>query len=286
MGHLKTIIVDQEFSFDVALDYFFHKICNISHEDAIVFDMGKVKAATVRDIPVLITITYLAYERSLQPVKLCNLTSKVMYYLRQINFWHLPYISRMPYNELLQHPMKIYDQIFLPIKEINSFAELSDVTMEYRDRQSSNNSIGYNQKADLLMLLNTLGENCLEHSNAIANKEGKFYVFIEEDKNRIVMSVIDMGIGFYQNLAHKYQSVTTDSEAICGVLKEHMTSRINGGGGAGFYTVEGFLKKYKGKIMIRSGNAVIYYEFGDISKKIETKESVKGSCILIELEKM
>ena len=286
MGHLKTIIVDQEFSFEETLDCFFQRLCDISYGDSVIFDMGKAKAATVRDIPVLISITYFAYEKSLQPVKLCNVTPDVMYYLRQINFWSLPYISRISHKELLQPPMKMYDQIFLPIKEISSFAELSDANMEYRDRQSSISSIGYGQKADLLMLLNTLGENCLEHSSAIANKEGKFYAFIEEDKDRIVMSVLDMGVGFYKNLSLKYQSVTTDLDAIYGVLKEHMTSRENGSGGAGFYTVEGCLKKYKGKIMIRSGNAVIYYEFGDISKKLETKESVKGSCILIELEKM
>lgn len=286
MGHLKTIIVDQDFSFDMALDCLFQEICGISSGDPVVFDMGKVKAATVRDIPVLITITYLAYERSRQPVKLSNVTSKVMCYLMQINFWSLPYISRISHRELLRPQMKTYGKIILPIKRISTYDELCDVSMEYRGRQSNNDSIRYSQKADLLKLLNTLGENSLEHSSAVINKDGKFYAFIEEDEDRIVMVVLDMGVGFYHSLSNKYPSLTTDSEAVCGVLMKHITSRINGTGGAGFYTVENLLAKYKGKIMIRSGNAVIYYESGHVSKKIATKESVKGSCILIELDKI
>lgn len=286
MGHVKTIIVDQAFSFDMALDCFFQQICDISRGDTVVFDMGKVNATSAKDIPVLITITYLAYERSVHPVKLINVTSAVMYYLKQINFWSLPYISRMSHMELVSHRMGMGDQIFLPIKEISTSYELSDVTSEYRWRQASNSSIVQSQKADLLRLLNVLGENCLEHSSAVKSREGKFYAFIEEDEDCIVMSVLDMGIGFYQNLSYKYQSVVSDLDAVCGVLLDHMTCRENESGGAGFHTIEDLLEKYRGKIMIRSGNAVIYFELGDISKKVETSKSVKGSCILIELDKV
>ncbi len=269
------------------IEYEIEKIQEIAENDSVVLDMQNIKKISARGITTLLIMAYLIYNKIKIPVCLNNISEEIMKYLTQSKFWNVSYISSIDHFDKIQYYSKQKDGlIFFPIRLVRNDDELLDVNREFFERQKEWVEISAKVKNGLLNALNELGDNALEHSALAQYKKGEFYTFIEENGDTIVLVVLDMGIGFRNSLSSVYEDITTDLEALCGVLNKNMTSRIDQGGGAGFYTIKKLVNENNGTLRMQSGNAIVEYRNGVVEKSYQIQANIIGSCILVEQMKV
>lgn len=261
-----------------AEEYILEEINSINREDSVVLNMALIGTVSVRIIPLLIIISYLAYEKSHKFVRLINVSSELRNRLVQIGFWNLRYISHVGHLDRLSDSGIGKEHIVLPITCVEDDRHLNDMFKNIRQ----NRSIAFSSelKTTLGEILNLLGENCLDHSGL--EKGVGFYAFIIESDGKCVLTVLDMGMGFYNSLSRRYPNIKSDAEAISRVLEENISRRERGG--CGYFQIKNLIDTFSGSIMIRSGDAIIYYGNGEIKSKIETVEKITGCCVLVELK--
>lgn len=280
MGGVRTIPIGKDTSIDVAEEYILRELTSIRKDDSVVLDMGMVRSVSAKNIPLLIIISYLAYKKTYKFVKLINVSSELKEYLQQIGFWNLDYISHLGHLDKLTDQRSGGEPVVLPITCVVNLAGMNDIFLEIRRKHFP--EISSELIATLGKILNILGENCLDHSGVERNVG--FYAFIEEKDDSVVLIVLDMGMGFYNSLYRKYQTLTSDAEAIRRVLLDHISCR-EGRGGIGYYRINTLIDEYSGNITVRSGNAIVRYGNRKIKKIEETNERIAGCCVLVELKK-
>lgn len=280
MSRRRTITISPDMSIEVAEDYILREMQSIRLEDAVTLDMSRIRTVDIQNIPFLIILSYLSFKKTNQFIRLVNVTKELQNDLRRIGFWNLKYVSHREYLDRLGDKGSGGGSTVLPITVVENDAQLSDLFIRLRQEQAGDLTLELRGK--LGRILNMLGENCLEHSGM--KREESFYAFMEESEEEVVMIVLDMGEGFYHSLSKKYRTISSDKEAVSRVLEENISCREKGGG-SGYFTIKQIINQYAGRIMIRSGDAIVHYRAGAIEHTEETVEKMMGCCVLVELRK-
>lgn len=280
MERKKTISIKRDSSIEMAEEYMFKEIRSIQAEDSVVLDMAMVHSAKAEMVPLLIIVSYLAYTKTHKFVRLSNVSPELMEYLNWIGFWKLSHIGHTGRITGMNKKRQENTKVILPIIHIHDYAQLNDVILKIRGTQSR--TLADDLKRIMERILLILGENCFDHS-ALDMKAG-FFIYAEECDNTVIMLVLDMGQGFYKSISKKYSDIATDGEAIVRVLMEHISSRDEEGG-YGYSHISELINKYSGRIMIRSGDAIVHFGAGEIKKSEETMEKITGCCVMVGLDK-
>lgn len=280
MGQVKTISIRRDTSIEMAEEYILKEIKSIREEDSVVLDMGMIHMTTAKNIPLLIIVSYLAYAKTHKFVRLANVSPALRQYLTQIGFWNMSHISRLGYVDKQKNSVRRSESIVLPITCVENVQRMNDIFIVFRQNQSK--TLSYKLKTMIGQILNLLGENCFDHSG-LGNELG-FYVYIEENEHLITMTVLDMGMGFYNSLSRRYPDIGSDAEAISRVLLENISCRDENGG-CGYFRISSLIDQYAGRIMVRSGDAIVHYSAGEIKHTEETVETITGCCVVVELDK-
>ncbi len=105
-----------------------------------------------------------------------------------------------------------------------------------------------------IVALSEVCQNIIEHSENTGFVGIQKYHFQRRDKNVVKIAVMDLGIGFKKSLSERV-SITSDLDAIEKALLYGVSRYKDEGRGHGLAAVRRFIKKWNGKISIRSGTA-------------------------------
>ena len=228
----------------------------------------------------LLLLTYLLHRKTKVPVRYTDIPDNAANFLMTSGIFTLDSV-------VLPNKLTIKERFF-PSNNIFPLKKWTNPThVIYEDirRHIGNNfnSLPPDKKGALLSIVYQLVENCLEHSY---DKDSKleYYVMIQHLENKILLLVMDFGMGFYKNLKNVYSDIDIPSPliAIERVILEHLSSNISGG--TGFATIQENLNSFCGHMLVCSGNAVVQYHYKEkINFSMETENCFPGSYIYIHL---
>jgi anti-sigma regulatory factor (Ser/Thr protein kinase) len=112
----------------------------------------------------------------------------------------------------------------------------------------------YNDRAigGFIVALSEVCQNILEHSENTGFVGIQKYYFQKKEKNVVKIAVMDLGIGFKESLSERV-SIAQDVDAIEKALVHGLSRHRDEGRGHGLASVRRFVRKWNGKISIRSG---------------------------------
>jgi len=112
----------------------------------------------------------------------------------------------------------------------------------------------YNDRAigGFIVALSEVCQNILEHSENTGFVGIQKYYFQKKEKNVVKIAVMDRGIGFKESLSERV-SIAQDVDAIEKALVHGLSRHRDEGRGHGLASVRRFVRKWNGKISIRSG---------------------------------
>ena len=112
----------------------------------------------------------------------------------------------------------------------------------------------YNDRAigGFIVALSEVCQNILEHSENTGFVGIQKYYFQKKEKNVVKIAVMDLGIGFKESLSERV-SIAQDVDAIEKALVHGVSRHRDEGRGHGLASVRRFVRKWNGKISIRSG---------------------------------
>jgi anti-sigma regulatory factor (Ser/Thr protein kinase) len=105
-----------------------------------------------------------------------------------------------------------------------------------------------------IVALSEVCQNIIEHSENTGFVGIQKYRFQKQDMNVVKIAVMDLGVGFRTSLSERIP-VNDDFHALEEALLHGVSRHRDEGRGHGLAAVRKFVKKWNGKIMIRSGTA-------------------------------
>lgn len=112
----------------------------------------------------------------------------------------------------------------------------------------------YNDRAigGFIVALSEVCQNILEHSENAGFVGIQKYYFEKKEINVVKIAVMDLGIGFKESLSERV-SLAQDVDAIEKALVHGLSRHSDEGRGHGLASVRRFVRKWNGKISVRSG---------------------------------
>lgn len=204
-------------------------------------------------------------------------------YLERMNLFHnIPQGIKLPGKTNASRPLRKFSSSdvlleITPIQKQDDVHNIIDYSITKIGRILET-SLGYTQ-ADIASFCTALSETC---QNIIDHSRDQGFVSVQKyhkDTNYVIIAVSDLGIGIKRSLANRYDvRLWNYTDAIQNALKLGI-SRFHDRG-KGLYRVIEIVKKYRGKLIMRSGSGRA--EIGDISRFL-TVPYFPGTQIYIKL---
>jgi len=163
-------------------------------------------------------------------------------------------------QEELEKPEETSCDVFFKLHPIHSEDDIYKAIEFLRE----NLQLPQEEFTDLIVVLSEISQNILEHSTT----QGYLHIAREYQrlrrKNLLHLCVVDSGVGMGQSLKERlrqYEFEHLDSFAIYKALYEGISRYDDPGRGNGIIKTRGIVKKYHGKMVIRSGCAKLW---GDV----------------------
>ncbi|OGW37366.1 MAG: hypothetical protein A2Y97_05710 [Nitrospirae bacterium RBG_13_39_12] len=189
-------------------------------------------------------------------------SEEVLKYLERMDFFKFAetYFSFEPIKPQIseKYLRSFYSDVLLEITPIEKSDDIHFIVGKVKDRAHSilANNLNYDENAinGFIVALSEVCQNIIEHSENKGFVGIQKYHFQNLNKNVVKIAVMDIGIGFKKSLSDRF-TLKNDFEAIeKGLL--HGASRFEDKGrGYGLSAVRRFVKKWDGKLSIRSGTA-------------------------------
>ena len=146
--------------------------------------------------------------------------------------------------------------VLLEITPIEKSGDIHFIVGKVKKRAYSilEKHLHYNDRAigGFIVALSEVCQNILEHSENTGFVGIQKYYFQKKEKNVVKIAVMDRGIGFKESLSERV-SIAQDVDAIEKALVHGLSRHRDEGRGHGLASVRRFVRKWNGKISIRSG---------------------------------
>lgn len=175
-------------------------------------------------------------------------------YLERINFLnYMPERTRLPARRKNLLP----SDVLLELTTIQKQSDVHDV-IDYsvtKIGQILQTNLGYTEK-DVVSFCTALSETC---QNIVDHSKDKGLVCVQKyhkETNYVIIAVSDLGIGIKRSLSSRYDTrLWNHTIALQNALQLGVSRFLDRG--KGLYKVMEIVKKYKGKLIIRSGSGRI-----------------------------
>jgi anti-sigma regulatory factor (Ser/Thr protein kinase) len=189
-------------------------------------------------------------------------SEEVLKYLERMDFFKfadryfnlVPLIPQIPEKYLRSS----YSDVLLEITPIEKSDDIHFIVAEVKDRALSilSKHLNYDEHAinGFIVALSEVCQNIIEHSKYKGFVGIQKYHFQNLNKNVVKIAVMDIGIGFRKSLSERF-SLKNDLDAVEKGLLHGASRFTDKGRGHGLSAVRRFVKKWDGKLSIRSGTA-------------------------------
>lgn len=263
-------------------------------------DMSRVFFVYVDELLALLCIARLWHRWTGSPIRLQQLEPKVHRYLERMDLFshcsdwleqdrlllHDDRFSRKPYSERLMEITPI------PSDEQLNEGAVQEALQRMRTILDNSTSRDPNSIIRLCTMLSEITQNVvhsLDQGFAIVQRyrtNGSALV----QNYRVVISVVDLGIGIEGSLRHSATPLLLHSETplvsgsdyILKALEVGVTSRASGGG-LGLHYVRSLVQEWRGALTIRSGRARVQIR-GDKITRADDLTQMPGTQVTIEVQ--
>lgn len=153
-----------------------------------------------------------------------------------------------------------YSDVLLEITPIEKSDDIHFIVGKVKKRAHKilERHLHYNDRAinGFIVALSEVCQNIIEHSENTGFVGIQKYHFQKKDLNVVKIAVMDLGIGFRESLSERVP-VSDDSEALEKAFLRGVSRHSDEGRGQGLAAVRKFVRKWDGKISIRSGTAKV-----------------------------
>jgi anti-sigma regulatory factor (Ser/Thr protein kinase) len=189
-------------------------------------------------------------------------SEEVLKYLERMDFFKFAdrYFNLAPLIPQIseKYLRSSYSDVLLEITPIEKSDDIHFIVAEVKDRALSilSKHLNYDEHAinGFIVALSEVCQNIIEHSKYKGFVGIQKYHFQNLNKNVVKIAVMDIGIGFRKSLSERF-SLKNDLDAVEKGLLHGASRFTDKGRGHGLSAVRRFVKKWDGKLSIRSGTA-------------------------------
>lgn len=189
-------------------------------------------------------------------------SEEVLKYLERMDFFQFAgrYFILEPLKPRIseKYLRSSYSDVLLEITPIEKSDDIHFIVGKVKERSHAilTKHLNYDEHAinNFIVALSEVCQNIIEHSEYKGFVGIQKYHFQNLNKNVVKIAVMDIGIGFRKSLSERF-AFKNDLEAIEKGLLHGASRFADKGRGHGLSAVRRFVKKWNGKISIRSGTA-------------------------------
>jgi hypothetical protein len=235
----------------------------------VVIDLERVRFVDPYGMVGLLALARFLRQQTLDPVLMLPRSDDVMKYLDRMDFSrHAAQLCAIDLPTLWpdgEYSRSAHSDVLLEITPITRSEDIHYIVDRVRERAQTilSQNLHYEQAAidGFVVALSEVCQNIPEHSQDVGYVAIQKYFYGRRlGKNVVKIAVMDLGVGFRASLAPKYSAHAadwTDFRALQLAIFEGASRYDDPGRGQGLNAVRRFVERWHGKLMIRSGSALL-----------------------------